>query len=375
MFLSLYLYNLKTKFMKIRNIFLVLFCAILASCNENTSNETITYQKNEIVPQGISISNGILCFETEQICNYAITFLEMEQNNRENLFLSQYGHLTLEAIEEVEAQTGYTENEVYEEFEHLYGFNSLRKKIYEEEVLWLETSAVHEDPDPTKDPDNHFIFDIAVRTILNEYCEVKIGGHFYKFFAGGYIDILDGDYEKLLILRNNIDAATDMENVKIVGNSPEELNARSLPVCNASEFDVKYFSASGFRIKCKVGIGYRLFSKHVYAKTINYRRTGNNFDKWKRVRGNTTCRVWGDVSEIVQVNDSTQVADCETAKIFNTENGDYSDHYGKKEWEHKMPVDTKTKTGWVKGYHRTYFNTSTGTVNLNTTTVLEWVSL
>jgi hypothetical protein len=359
---------------KIRNGFLVLASIMLVACNETQPTDDGLNKKNEMVPQGISVVNGILCFDTEQNCNYALNFLEMEQSYRENNFLSKCGNLTVEGYEEAEALTGYSENEVYEEFEHTYGFNSLRKKIHEEETMWLETLGA-EEPDPAEDPDNHFVFDIGMRTILNEYCEIKIGDHFYKFFKGGYIDILDGDYEKLLVLRNNIDAAMDMDNINIVGNSIEESYGRSLPPCNGSEYDVFYKSGSGFRIKCKVGIGYRLFHRYTYAKTINYKRTGNNVDKWKRVRGNTTCRVWGDVSAIERVNDTTYVAECDLPETFNTETGYFSDSYGKKEWEHKFGVTTRTKTGWVKGYHQTFFNTNTGTVDLINTTILEWVSL
>lgn len=370
--------------MKIRSTILALLCAILTACSENTSGETAISPKNEMVYQGVNVMNGVICFENIDKYNYALNFLENEYENRENAFLDQYGHLTEEDLMLAEEQSGYNEYAVFEVFEKMFSFISLRKILYDQEVAWL--SSLVNEPIAEEDPDNHFILEPSLRTILNQYCELKIGNKFYKYFEGGYIIVHDGDFSKLLALRDDINLALNMTNIEIVGTSPDELNSRSSPACSSSERYHYYESKGNYRIKCVVAITNRINGRFAIAKTINYKKNTNG-NGYKKIRASTYSRVWGsasDYSVVITATDTEFVANCELPVEFNTENGESEYGHNKKEVTHKKRVPTPTKTDWIKGYHKSFFGNifSSTDIEKNTTltcieksTTLTWVSL
>jgi len=65
----------------------------------------------------------------------------------------------------------------YEVFESNYGYTSLRSVISNE----IEEFNKIYDPKNIKNPDDHFIADNTLRTLLNENCEVIIGTSIYKY--------------------------------------------------------------------------------------------------------------------------------------------------------------------------------------------------
>ncbi len=86
-----------------------------------------------------------------------------------------------------------------DEFEQSLKFYSLRKKIENEtkELLWNRTLTEE------NDPDNHFIPDDYLRTVLNPYLEIKIGQVIHKFinkYIG--VEIMDGSIETLKRIRS-----------------------------------------------------------------------------------------------------------------------------------------------------------------------------
>jgi len=59
------------------------------------------------------------------------------------------------------------------DFENQFQFNSLRKVVEAQIVSWLNNTTL----DTLNDPDDHFIMDEELRTLLTPDCKVMIGGN------------------------------------------------------------------------------------------------------------------------------------------------------------------------------------------------------
>ena len=80
--------------------------------------------------------------------------------------------------------------------------------------------------------------------------------------------------------------------------------------------------------------------------------------RWEKYTTYCKARVYGSIS------DATNNGDCSKQLVFNTSNGYYADAVAKKV-KHKITVQTKTKSGWVKGY-------SYGAGRISNTKALTW---
>lgn len=78
------------------------------------------------------------------------------------------------------------------DFEDQYGHHSLRKEIRQNEEDWL---AIQGDDFDEDDPDNYFIFDTVLRTLLNKDGEVMIEGKIIRNEEWGAVNILNMDVE------------------------------------------------------------------------------------------------------------------------------------------------------------------------------------
>lgn len=142
---------------------------------------------NPAVPfEDISIGDyGMLHFENME--SFKQTKSELERMTEEWMmaYYEEFDELSTVEMLLLKDSTGYTDAEIYKYFESAMEFNSLRAMIAEEEFEYLQLQyASIED-----DPDNHFIFEESVRTLLNEYEEVSIGDTLYKFYEGFYLAI------------------------------------------------------------------------------------------------------------------------------------------------------------------------------------------
>ena len=88
-------------------------------------------------------------------------------------------------------------------FEKKYKHESLRLDIINRENEAFKNGTWSE----TNDPDNHFIADPYLRTVLNKNLEVKVGQEYFKYIdESKYIRITNGSKSILQDIRNNPDA-------------------------------------------------------------------------------------------------------------------------------------------------------------------------
>lgn len=317
---------------------------------------------------GIGVDKDMLVFQNNDQVKNTIDELNRQYEQNELDFITTYPELNGEELMNKEAEIGYNDNQVFLDFEKQFKFTSLRQSIQNDYNKLISSVSNLIDIDLLKDPRDHFVVEEAVRSILNQYSEVKIGNDIIKVFDGGFIRIIGGDRTKLAAIRSNLNNATKLVGIDIEGDVLSPAGLAFADCIGAQKVREKiYNSGNGSeRIKCVVAIQTFPWDRYVIAKTANETKKRN---RWKDTRAGTTTRVWGSVAAIV-FNQETQKnePDCNTELVFNTENGLKAQEANVKRKEHKISVQTKTKSGWVKGFHQQGNNT----IGITGKTVLEF---
>lgn len=325
--------HMKTKLL----ILSVLLCTGMISCEKEVDSLDTSEAGSELNSKSSSIQkvNGVLIFPDNTYVINMIASLDEAIVQSANHFHSTYGHLTETAIEDLIDSIGYNENKPLTDFETSFAFYSLQREVKAQEISWLHNTNGEEIND---DPDNHFIVDEVVRTLLNVYCEIGIGTSLYKFVKNGYYEVTDGNFTTLQSLRSNPIDISGKPNVVFYADGEMKNGCHS----GKSNFGYKKNSSEDRRIKWVIAHStYPWGVRNAIAKTKNYKKNNN---KWKKYKTYCAARAYGQVSE--------SAGDCSSAFTFNTSNGGYVSHNNKKKAKHKVSVSTKTKTGWVKGYHK-----------------------
>lgn len=180
---------------------LALGLLIFFACKKEFS-ELESSQQNHYRPKisglystgNISINNGVLCFN--DISDFNTTLAEFRQID--SLF---------------ELDTSIVEDSAFILFENDMGFNSLRKSIANQ-LNYLESiDALYDN----NDPDDHFIVEDDLRTVLNPNCEVMVGNIIYTFINPYILLKINDDWDALDLVRGqNILEAISDNNVNIV---------------------------------------------------------------------------------------------------------------------------------------------------------------
>lgn len=314
----------------------------------------------------IEIIDGLLKFQSYDHVLFTIQNLEEKYDNHENFFINQYPDIDGDSLAIIEENVGHNEFETFEDFESSYGHQSLRKELFDFESNWLDSDQSSEEPVHPMD----FIIEYGLQTILNNKAELIVADTIYKFYPYGYVQIANLDFALLEEYRssNNPD---EIKGGKVVGSlttlkSGEDCRGHmAYPSIGWGKKTL-----GNARIKYKVAIRTLPWStRYVIAKTKAYRKTGGWLKKWRKTRAHIKCSVYGSITDYtIDPETGERIANCEKQLQFNYyPGGIYSDKYNTKSWKHKVYVSTRTKSGWVKGYHYAYIN---GTIDQNST--LTW---
>jgi hypothetical protein len=332
------------KKMIFKGLFLALAGIVVISCKKEQLTQSVSSDKQithvqksgnaSSLTDGITVEDGLLRFQNENHIKQTIDGLYQLYLEHEEAFLAAHPNVHGADLMPVEVETGFNDYAPYEEFESALAFSSLRSKINQEATAYYASGAENGD-----NPDNHFILEDAVQTVLNKFEEVKIGDAIYKFYEHGYIKIVDGNFSTLLQIRENQELALSSDNVEIVGLIGSTATNAAI-LCDGFRSSNGKYIVGNYKIEWRVAIQTYPWSRYVIAESTNFK---NN----KKVRSYTMCRVWGDISATIN-----GVADCASALTFNTSSGSYSDKYDTKNWQHKINVVTRTQSNWVKGQHK-----------------------
>jgi hypothetical protein len=181
----------------------------------------------------------------------------------------------------------------------------------------------------------------------------------YKIYEWGYIKIKNNNYVKLLQIRNNVELIYTLGGIEIEGDIYEGAIESGGCVNFKNKSGDHSPSNSNFKLHWKVGIQTYPWSCYAISKSVNYIKENN---KWKKFRTQTYVKVWGQCSDY---NPNTGKLDCTKSKVFNSENSNiYALDYNVSKLRHRAYIDSKVKSGWVKGIHKTVFmNSSYSTYN------------
>lgn len=225
--------------MKFKSIIAAFICSItIISC----SNELEQEQANDVqklyvnsenifaitIPNGLSndCDHNLLIFPDFQTFRNKSESLDDENELQNDLFdQSVDPSLTDEEVEQFAIEQGFDEDGVFINFEEQFSFCSLRKQIYDAETDWL---AIQGDGDwnINEDPDNHFIEEEYIRTLVNEGAEVGIGNNesyvIYKFTSmHSWIEIHNQDFNALSQINQTGTIPTNNSNVIVVNTNSD----------------------------------------------------------------------------------------------------------------------------------------------------------
>ena len=301
--------------------------------NTNTSefqydiNSHINYSDIKTKSNGFRGKNGstqILIFKDMETIKATLYELEKQTKELDSAFVKYYSNLDEEALNEKEEEIGFDELKPLKDFEQIYGFNSLRKKIEQKETQWLNNPYL----DEFSDPDDYIIEDIYVRTILNEQAEVMVGTSIYKFLDdGSYYEITDGNFETL----KQINEGEDVTNFSNVIHH----NTRKAGGCKGNKWKKGFKYSKNYRIKWKVGIYNYPWGCGMKSKVTSYKKKKN---RWKKYRTYLKVGIEGKYC-------------LKDGSLSHSTGWVYSDRKNKKSWSWKITGPCKTKSGKVHGYH------------------------
>lgn len=169
---------------------------IVDSHNESSLNNkilvvTLPKNPNSSKNGGVQYTGKFLSFETLEDFQKTYDSLEQSLESNAQYIKSKVGIVTDEdQIDAKFAQYNLDEFKPLIDFENQYNFTSLRKHLQQAEKNWL---AIQGDVVDDNDPDNHFIIDETLRTLLNENSEVMIAGNIIRLEDWGEIEILNQD--------------------------------------------------------------------------------------------------------------------------------------------------------------------------------------
>lgn len=312
-------------------------------CDLNFQINYAPIQKVQKIQTGVNASMELLKFDDMRSFLFTLSELERQTSELDDAFVEKYSDLTEEEIDDKEEEINFNEDKLLIDFERETRFSSLREKI----DIEVEEFLNQEEPDWYNDPDDHFIDEPSLRTLLNTDSEIQIGNIIYKFIENGYFEITDGNLNTLSMLDNcnNIDYNSLPDNVNFIGDNLNGLQKICGSSCSGWKRNADYKKYGDKRIKWIVKIRTWPWGRYVNAKTVNYKKKKKWWGTyWKKYRTFCIAQVYGKISGAS--------GDCTDEVVFNTADGAFEAENHKKRVKHTISVSTKTSSDWVKGYHK-----------------------
>ena len=122
--------------------------------------------------------------------------LEIETNNtiHINSFISSYENLSDDELDLKSEEVAFNDQQTYSDFEDLLEFsNSMRREFVLQEFQWLQFDSL----DLSTHPLNNFTFSYSEMTVLSDLGLIKVGASIVCATSNGYIEVLDGDINKV----------------------------------------------------------------------------------------------------------------------------------------------------------------------------------
>lgn len=279
------------------NILLLLLISIgctkdITNVNEYTSvdlNSMFSSSKQSSATiQNVSTFKDILRFKTLEDFELARkTLLEM-QFSEISSFNAKYideSKEDFEYLDKIAEEIGFSEENIYEQFNSALNFNSLRIKINKEEAEFLN----NENPNWEENPISHFLGTPDFFTLINPFNEYMIGDMIYKTFEDGLTLIVnDKDYDAILELRENREDYVNIPSVSVynddnISEKYSSTNKTNGNGCRMNRGKVNYQQyikyGSLYKVYKKAGIADIGLVDWTYTTMTHYKKQGL---KWKK---------------------------------------------------------------------------------------------
>ena len=309
----------------------IICAATLISCNKDDTE--VNEQTSVEVRDGLKIvnysrSNGsnttgrtnsfsgtaIAVFNNEQSYNNYTEQLEAEVESWDDAFVTQWGHLNEDQLNEKEDELNFDSEKPLTDFENETGLVSLRQKYLQEEDNWLSNEVL----DIENHPDNKpvYDFDESEMTLLNHLAEVQIGTTIIKKLNQNQIEFLNseatrqimagrdipfndvGPGDHIVIGEEDYDALIDFNNgdYSIIYNDNVGISSgNATTTCSFRKFESEDFSISSDKFimtKIKVRGPSLGWNGKIKAKIKSYK---DGFFGWRRWRTNIAAGAKGNV--------------------------------------------------------------------------------
>lgn len=287
---------MNTKFLIIYGLLLSMFfsCSDDDILEQNTRPETISTKKIELITlpgsptsKVSNYSGKMLSFDTQT--DFENTLRDLEEEMRLNgEYISNIigpGVTDENLIEQYFINNNLNEFKPLIDFENKYNHQSLRKNIWDLETQWL---SIQSDTFDNNDPDNHYISDIYIRTVLNPNSEIMIEGKIYRFYGWGEVKIINQDLTAYY---------SDYHANQTSTNPNVEITTYAIPTdCTVSSHWIQNFNLSSNRkMKIEASLereGFFRANRYV-ARTKYYAKL---FGVWKRRKADLYANIYGYTS-------------------------------------------------------------------------------
>jgi len=293
---------MKKNYLIIFFVFLSLNFIFVACEKSYETNNSINYKDNinkntNIISDKYEIKKTDEMLEFKNINEFREVYnniVILNQKYQENIY-----NLT-KNLAENDLNNYYSENKIddfliFRNFEKFYNFKSLRLNI---ETLDNEYNMVF-DQSKIENPDNHYIYDLALRTLLNPKCEVKIGSSIFVFYNEKLtIEVFNSNKKVLEMLNDeNLEDLEKSNKIKIYGNY--------CPDCKedcreniSTDWDVMTWWDGNIKRKIEGKIvvfnNAIIFTHFIEAKTNLEYWDGNSWRNW---RSNIYTQIEGNIYE------------------------------------------------------------------------------
>lgn len=295
----------------------------------------------EKFPQ-ISVSANIMYFSSWQHFHAAKDYL-----NAKSLEFNYKAYLAAKAAPDPKKPPRFNSHQVREEFEDLFKFNSLRRKVETEFMKWIRSNQAG---GHAASPHKGQIRDANVGALLNNFGEVNIDKVFYRFSLTGAQAY--PNYLALVVSRRSDNASPSPKARRLqMYPSPEPMS-----YCYDSVFDSRADVGYSGRTKLYSSISYTCVptdggacEHEASAEVRLFSKTPDVDAYWEDDPGVVYANIFGRFSQLTYLDQNDKVYEnlCIVGSWYNIYG--YNFKYGNGNAKHTIKTRAKTNIFWTYG--------------------------